>query len=374
MIHETLTDKVVLAIDDIPKNLQLLGTILRAHGYKVMAATGGEQALQIASAKKPDLILLDIQMPQMDGFTVCQHLKDDPETADIPIIFLTARTDTDDIVRGFDYGAVDYLTKPFNPPELLARVAAHLELKQARDIIIRQNEELRQINEGKDKFFSIVAHDLRSPFAGFLGLTQLLADRADTMSPQDIKEFAVLMNASAEGTYTFLEDLLQWARAQMGKVQLLPESIAVEEVAWAVAGILGVTAANKEITLNDETSAEHRVFADLNTVSTVLRNLISNAIKFTPRGGVIRVSSRDEGDMIAISVSDNGVGMSAEAVSKLFRPEAASSNPGTNGEKGTGLGLLLCDELIRRNSGTISAHSESGAGTTFTFILPKPGI
>jgi len=159
----------VLIVDDIPENLQVLGNVLLQKGLDVGFATNGEEALEAVKYNKPDLILLDIMMPGMSGITVCQKLKSNPETQDIPVIFLTAKTQPEDIIKGFEVGAVDYVTKPFNSGELLARVMTQLELKKSRDLIAKQNEELMELNATKDKFFSIIAHDLRGPFSGLLG-------------------------------------------------------------------------------------------------------------------------------------------------------------------------------------------------------------
>ena len=171
---ELIKDSVVLIVDDIPENLQVLGNILSAYGLDIGVATDGLQALENVKFQKPDLILLDIMMPGMDGFEVCEKLKSNPETSNIPVIFLTAKSQTEDIVKGFEVGAVDYVTKPFNSAELLVRVFNHLELKKAKDKIERQNDELKEMNDAKNKFFSIISHDLRGPFSGLLGLTSLI--------------------------------------------------------------------------------------------------------------------------------------------------------------------------------------------------------
>ena len=165
-----LAKSLILVVDDISKNLQVVGTLLRKEGYRIVPATSGAQALERVRAETPDLILLDLMMPDMDGLEVCRRLKADPSTLSIPVIFLTASNEMEHLVQGFEVGAVDYVTKPFNPPELLARVRTHLELKHARDTIVRYGQELSLLNEEKNEFMGIAAHDLRSPLGTIQGL------------------------------------------------------------------------------------------------------------------------------------------------------------------------------------------------------------
>jgi len=185
-MNEEIHKGSVLIVDDIPENLQVLGNILLQKGLDVGFATNGEEALEAIEYSKPDIILLDIMMPGMSGITVCQKLKANPETKDIPVIFITAKAQPEDIIKGFEVGAVDYVTKPFNSGELIARVSIQLELKKSRDLIAKQNQELHELNATKDKFFSIIAHDLRGPFSGLLGLTDLLSQEGETMQTDEI--------------------------------------------------------------------------------------------------------------------------------------------------------------------------------------------
>jgi len=170
------TPPLILIVDDLAENLSILGNILRIEGYQLAIANNGKQAINIAASRKPELILLDVAMPEMDGLTACRELKSREETKDIPVIFLTARTDTEDVIKGFEAGAVDYILKPFKATELLARVSTQIEVKQSRDLIVRQKTELAELLATKDKLFSIVSHDLRSPFAGLLTLATMLVE------------------------------------------------------------------------------------------------------------------------------------------------------------------------------------------------------
>ncbi len=178
----------VLVVDDITRNLQVVGTLLRHAGYEVMPATSDAEALEGAQEQVPDLILLDLMMPDMDGLEVCRRLKADPVLKAIPVIFLTASNEMEHLVNGFEVGAVDYITKPFNAPELLARVRTHLELKRARGTIVRYGLELSRLNEEKNEFMGIAAHDLRNPLSAIKGYTEMMVEDAEALEHHELEE------------------------------------------------------------------------------------------------------------------------------------------------------------------------------------------
>lgn len=370
---------LVLIVDDIPKNLQILSNILNTEGYQISFASNGLQALSVCEATKPDLILLDIMMPEMDGFEVCQRLKSNDTTKYIPIIFITGKAEMDDIVHGFKLGAVDYVTKPFNAIELISRVRNHIELKLSRDVIVQYNhqlkstqDELKQTIASKDKFFSIIAHDLRGPFSGFLGLSELLADEYEMLAKEEISQIATSMNKAAKRLFNFLENLLDWSRAQMGRMDYNPFVFELSDLVDRYIGLLQTTAAEKNIKLINEVPDQTSVFADNNMLGTILRNLLSNAIKFTNNGGEVRVGIEGETEgLYKVSVTDNGIGMTQEALEKIFRIDTKFTTPGTNNETGTGLGLVLCKELVDMHGGKIEVFSEKKVGTKFVFTIPN---
>lgn len=378
MSQEIKKVPLVLIVDDIPKNLQILSNILNTEGYQISFAATGRQALAVCDATTPDLILLDIMMPEMDGFEVCKRLKADERTKHIPIIFITGKAETDDIVRGFNLGSVDYITKPFNSVELISRVRTHLELKLARDAMQEYTknlqlaqQELKQTIASKDKFFSIIAHDLRGPFSGFLGLSELLADEYDMLAKEEISTIATSMNKAAKRLFNFLENLLEWSRSQMGKIEYNPYTFKLHDIVDRYVSLLQATAAEKEIAVYNEVPDDCNCFADTNMLGTVLRNLISNALKFTQPGGKVRIYSHTEDEnFCAVLVSDTGVGMTDEAKSKVFSIDTKYTTPGTNNETGTGLGLVLCREFVEKQGGKISVESEVGKGATFMFTIP----
>lgn len=381
-VYEKLTkDKnpIILIVDDIPKNLQVLSNILNTEGYSISFASNGKQALSVVDSVQPDLILLDIMMPEMDGFEVCKILKADSKNAHIPIIFLTGKADTDDIIKGLKLGAVDYVTKPFNSAELLTRVKTHLELKLSRDAIVKYSNELEQaqielkaLNASKDKFFSIVAHDLKGPFTGFLGLAQLLQEDYKKLNEKDVATIAENMYKAAKRLFSFLENLLDWSRSQMGRIDFCPGQIDISDTFTRIFNLFSATANEKKISLINNIEQYTFVWADNNMLNTICRNFVSNAIKFTPENGKITINlTQPNPDFYEISVSDTGVGIDEASQKKLFRIDVKHSTPGTANEQGTGLGLVLCKDLITRNGGEVRLESVEDEGTTFYFTLPK---
>ncbi len=354
---------LILIVDDVPRDLQVLGSILRQKDWEIAIATSGIQALKFVENILPDLILLDVMMPEMDGFEVCKRLKHKDRTADIPIIFLTARTDSDSIVKGFNIGAVDYVAKPFKSEELLARVKTHLMLEQTQ-------KQLREVLVSKDKFFSIIAHDLRNPLNSFLMGSEYLLTRFHKLSEENVLKYISKINKSANHLFDLLTNLLQWARSQTGNLDFITESLDLSSITQEIISILAESAKEKNLELLSKLQKPTLVHADKNMVSTVIRNLVSNGIKFTEKGQII-ISSEEKKDFLEISISDTGTGLSEEDIKKLFRIDVHYTTIGTSSEKGTGLGLILCKEFVEVNGGKIWVESELGKGSTFKFTLPK---
>jgi two-component system, sensor histidine kinase and response regulator len=366
----SLKNSKILLVDDITKNLQLLGTILQEHEFQVAIAKSGMQALSIVENKPPDLILLDISMPEMDGYEVCRRLKENPETKEIPIIFLTAKTEVDDIVKGFEAGGVDYIIKPFNPKELLKRVITHLELKFSRESLKQLNSDLTKANQDKDKFLSIISHDLRSPFHGLLGIAQIVKENFDALPKEDIKEYFDLLNEGLNNQFRFLENILQWGRLQRGHFDFSPEVLNINELLTDSVTYLKINAEikNIELTLIDE--PELYCFADKNLLREIIQNLTSNALKFTKEFGKVLIKAKNEVGQIIISVKDNGIGISENNLERIFKIDQIFTTNGTRSEPGTGLGLVLCREMIEKNNGSIYLESTKGIGTEITISLP----
>lgn len=368
-LHKESKSKVLI-IDDVPQNIKLLASILYEEGVSIWLANNGKQGIEIAKKEKPDLILLDIAMPGINGYEVCQYLKGNDTTRHIPIIFLSAKNESKDIVYGLHLGAIDYITKPFNAEELLSKVFTHLELKHTKDLIESQKKELEQLNTTKDKLFSVIGHDLRNPLSNIIGFSELLVKHSHDYSPEKIERFANYIYSTSLQTHTLLESLLEWSRHQRKHTKYDPQIYQLKEQVSAIIDFLNQSAKNKQIELTTKIAKDIRVKADANMLNTILRNLINNAIKFTEPGGEIKISAKVQDQQIEISVADTGVGMTKKEIEGLFNLETSESKLGTAQEKGTGLGLLLCYEFVKQHKGDIWVDSKPGKGSRFTFTIP----
>lgn len=355
----------VLIVDDVPDNLKILSDILKSEGHKVRPVLSGIQALQVAEIEKPDIILLDIMMPDFDGFEVCQHLKKNPYLQDIPIIFISALNNTNDIVKALQLGGVDYITKPFQAEEVTARVSTHLK-------ICRQNRELVQLNKEKDKFLSIIAHDLHGPLGTFAELTGMMVNESFHMTEEKKNNLMQRISQSSRNLCGLLENLLKWSKLQNGHIQFDPQALPLKNEVISALETISESAVKKSIEIVTEFPDEIEVFADKNMLQTILRNLISNAVKFTPRGGRVTVFAVREDRNVAITIKDTGIGMRKEILDTLFNIDSKNQRPGTEGEPSTGLGLILSKEFVENQGGKIYAESESGRGSVFQFSLPSP--
>jgi two-component system, sensor histidine kinase and response regulator len=369
--HTTESLPGILIVDDQPENLRLLAEMLKYKGYAVRLLREGHMVLSSALNSSPDLILLDIMMPDMSGYEVCQQLKSDERTCDIPVIFISALDDVTDKVKGFAVGGVDYITKPFQQEEVLARVTTHVTLRKAQQQLHRQNAQLQELNASKDTFFSIISHDLRSPFQALFVYAQMLVKHVGHYPPDTIKAYANNIYLSANRLFALLENLLTWSLLQRGVMEYTPKPLKLAEMVADTILLFRTTAAQKQVNLVFEISDELVVYGDESMLKTVLRNLISNALKFSNAEDRIIVSSHPREEWIEVAVADTGIGIAPEALLKLFRVDKKHSTAGTAGEKGSGLGLSLCQDLIQQHGGTIWVESEQGTGTTFTFTLPR---
>jgi len=378
MIQEKLKGAVILVVDDNPMNLGVLFDHLNASGFKILIAEDGESAIHQAKFAKPDIILLDIMMPGIDGFETCRYLKKNEETKDIPVIFMTALFETADKIKGFEAGAVDYITKPFQNEEVIARITTHLtiqfqkkeleELNKTKDKLLK---ELGDLNATKDKFFSIIAHDLRSPFNGLIGASDLLIQSFEGLEKEIIIDLIRSMNIASRNAFNLLNNLLEWSRSQTGRIEWDPNITDISIIIRENRLLLKHNAEEKNISLVSEIQDNTFVYADEYMINTVIRNLITNALKYSRNGEEVRISSKDTGDFLEISVSDKGIGIKPENIGKLFRIDIHHTTKGTANEQGTGLGLILCKEFVEKHNGKIWVESELGKGATFRFTLPK---
>lgn len=363
-------DSVILVVDDVAQNIQVVGTMLREAGYSIMPATSGAAALQRVAKKLPDLILLDLMMPGMDGLEVCRALKDNPAAAAIPIIFLTASNEMDHLIQGLAAGAVDYVTKPFNPPELLARVRTHLELKHARNTIVRFGEELGRLNEEKNEFMGIAAHDLRNPLGVIKGYAEMVMEEAHDANHPDLEEIGRKIQDAAARMAEMVQNLLDSNRIERGEMRLDLASTDLGELTRAVVETQQPRAAAKDQTIQFENRDPTPVTADRTLMIQVLENLVSNAVKYSPRGKQIQIDLTRTPDHVRLQVRDEGPGLSADDQGKLFGKFARLSAKPTGGEHATGLGLSIVKKMVEAMRGRVWCESEPGKGATFIVELP----
>lgn len=348
-----------------------MNILLRREGYETSLAGNGQEALKILDKASPDTILMDIMMPEMDGYEACQAIKADEQLCDIPVLFLTGKSDKEDVVKGLEMGASDYIVKPFNSTEFLLRVKTQVELKKSRDELREKNKELQQLNANKDKFFSIISHDLKSPFQGLLGLTELLKEDIETMSGEDIRQFVTMIHDSAHNLLNLLENLLEWSILESNKKNFKPGSNDLSIIIDKNIQLHSANISRKNITLENRISESVTGWFDYHMIQTVVQNLLSNAIKYTPEGGQITLTGGKEQSQIYLKVSDSGIGMDQETIQSLFQIDKVSSRAGTGNEKGTGLGLIICKELVEKNEGDIKVESVPEKGSVFTVTLPS---
>jgi two-component system sensor histidine kinase/response regulator len=356
----------ILVVDDISKNLQVVGTILRNEGYHVMPATSGLQALERVSAQPPDLILLDLMMPEMDGLEVCSRLKAEPLTRQIPVIFLTASNEMEHLMKGFEAGAVDYITKPFNAPELLARVRTHLELKHAR-------ERLREMNEEKNEFMGIAAHDLRNPLSAIQGYAEMIIEDAQSLAHRDLEGNGQRIREAAKRMTEMVQNFLDANRIERGELKL---NMAISDLSPLLQSVLETqsphaTAKGQMIQL-ELPPTPTLALADVSITLQVFENLVSNAVKYSPPGKKIFVRLKAETGVVRFEVEDQGPGLSKEDQKKLFGKFARLSAKPTGGEHSTGLGLSIVKRLVEAMNGKVWCESELGMGAKFIVTIPQP--
>ena len=374
----------ILVVDDVQSNVLLLKALLGREGFGIVYAMNGTEALEKVKSEHPDLILLDVMMPDMDGFEVAGHLKVEPEQAEIPIIFLTALNDSASVVKGFQLGANDFISKPFRREELLIRVEHQLSLVDARRVILRQTEELRKTIAGRDKLYSVIAHDLRSPMASIKMLCNTIMMSIDPQTvPGGVFEMLEMTNKTAEEVFSLLDNLLKWTKSQLGKLSNVPQPIDMVGLVNGVIEVFKPIAESKLISLELDSEVEFiNVIVDIEMIKSVVRNLISNAIKFSHKNTVVMVhvkvqdvmdenkTEEGNGKEVLVTVSDRGCGIKNEDQEKLLNESTHFTTFGTDSEEGSGLGLLLCKDFVSKNHGRLWFTSEEGVGSNFNFTIP----
>lgn len=362
----------ILIVDDIATNIMLLKALLGRVKYNLVTASGGYEALEKVASESPDLILLDIMMPDIDGYEVIQRLKADPLHKDIPVIFLTAMHNPEYIIKGFKLGASDYVSKPFNHEELLTRVGHHIFVSTAQNTIIEQRDQLKATMEARDQMYSVIAHDMRSPIGTLKMIFNMLIE---SISPETIgaENFDMLSmgNNITESTFLLLDNLLKWTKSQTGKMNAVFQSVNIAEVLIITSQSYELMAKLKNINIRYEINDSIDITCDIDMVKTIIRNLLSNAIKYSHDGGEIVISLEDSPTHVIVHIQDFGMGVSKEDIPKLLDASIHHSTYGTRNEEGSGLGLQLCRSLTHRNGGDLTIESEESKGSIFSFSLAK---
>ena len=366
----TRSEYKILIVDDVVSNVLLLKILLTNEKFQVCTANNGTTCIEQARKEHPDLILLDVMMPDISGFDTAVILKKDPETKEIPIIFLTALNTPADLVHGFKVGASDFLTKPFNKEELVMRVMQQISLVAAKRIIEQQNAELRATLSNRDKMYSVIAHDLRSPMASIRMVLNLVVQ---SMTEEQVgPELYMLLdqaNRESEEVHDLLDNLLKWTKSQTRRLNVVLQDLDLNEIIPGVVEIFEMIAQTKHIKLDLQTSPTPLVVnADNDMLKTVVRNFLSNAIKFSPENSSIEIKMGTEGDYAKVSVRDHGVGIASSRIGSIFHK--GETTYGTGGEEGSGLGLMLCQDFAQKNGGDCTVESVEGEGSTFSVLIP----
>ena len=355
----------ILVVDDQPANIQIVGAVLGKLGHEIIPASDGATALKRVALRMPDLILLDLLMPGMNGCEVCLQLKLNPEWKDIPVIFLSAADDKNLIVRALNSGGVDYITKPFNQAELISRVRTQLALKTARD-------QLKQLAEDKDELLGILAHDLKNSLGGINMSADLLGRQIGRFKDERLTQLSDNMIRSSALAMAFVKEFLANSASDHGFTFKLAK-VNLAEIAAAAVEQYQEAARRKKIKIQTDFPAEAVVaLADFFAFDQVLDNLISNALKFSPPARQVFISVRAVNRHAECVIRDEGPGFTAEDKVKMFRRYGRLSARPTDGEPSTGLGLSIVRKLVSGMGGELSCECVPGKGAAFTVRLPQP--
>ena len=366
----------ILVVDDTTANLQLLAGMLKERGYRVRPVPSGKLALQAIQKEQPDLILLDINMPEMNGYEVCAFLKADEALREIPVLFISALDETIDKVKAFAAGGVDYITKPFQFEEVEARVKTHLKLRRLQLELQRQNcqlresyEQLKKLEELRDNLTNMVVHDMRSPLMGITGNLEILEMYAEKkLSCEDMESLRHARSSSLV-LVDMVTSLLDISRLEQGQMPLCVTCSDMDDLVQDALNSLG--SLTKQVSLRyNKKSEPDMVTCDANLITRVIANLVGNAIKFAPEGSKVTVSVEKEGEGTKLCVTDTGNGIPLEYHGKIFEKFGQVETRQHRQRYSTGLGLTFCKLAVEAHGGNIGVESEVGRGSTFWFTLP----
>ena len=357
----------ILVVDDTPANLQMLADMLKRRGYRARPVPSGRLALQAAKADPPDLILLDVNMPEMDGYEVCAELKKDPALAAIPVIFISAYGETADKMRAFSAGGLDYITKPFHVEEVEARVAIHLQLRQQQRELETLLSKQRELEDMRDSMVHMIVHDLRAPLTAVFNYLDLVREQeAGFIAPESMQNLDFAMKAS-RWMVQMVNVLLDASKIESGQMSLRRVECDVGDVVSDAIDAIRSLADEKNVLYQ---STHVRAAVDRDAIARVVQNLVTNAVKLTPPGGDVRISLQTKDASLRIEVSDNGPGIAAEHHPKIFEKFGQLDTNVRQSIPSSGLGLYFCKLAVEAHGGRIGVDSEIGQGSTFWFELP----
>jgi two-component system, sensor histidine kinase and response regulator len=367
-----LTGRKILVVDDDRLNVRILSNILKSEGYLIMSADTGEKGLEVYERFLPDLVLLDVMMPGINGYDTCRELRRRHGRETAPVIFVTAKNESDDVVEGFQAGGVDYLPKPFRGKEALVRIRTHLQMriliKQQRSLV----EQLQQANQAKNKFLGIAAHDLRNPLASIRGLAEFLQEGIGGELSAEQRDLVDTIHEASRSMLNMVNELLDVATIESGTLRIQPSPRNLAALLEKCVYLANIEAAKKHshVAISPDSASPAQLNFDWDRMKQVLDNLISNGLKYSPPGSIITVRLTKEERFCTLSVLDQGPGIPESERHKLFKDFGQLSVKPTGGEKSTGLGLSICRKIVEAHKGNIIALNQSTGGCEFRVNLP----
>jgi len=360
----------ILIVEDNHSVASLISDFLNNKGYDNSIQYSGKNAIHKIGQEKFNLVILDIHLPDINGKEVLANIRMKKESSELPVIVVSATNKNEHITKMLELGANDFISKPFDKITFMIKVRNLLQLQNSNQLLKKQNIEVKELNNIKNKLFSIIGHDLKNPLNTLIGFAQLLDKHYNEYSDEKKQRFNSLILASAKSAYGLLENLLLWAKREVNQSTIIPRKIQISSVINKNIEYFHPSTENKGIVIHHNISSDIYVYADINMITTIIRNLLSNAIKFSPTDSIINISGKESNSHFIISIADRGRGMRKEKLDTLFKLDKTESTPGTSGEKGTGLGLIICKDFIKQNNGDIWVESSPDEGTTFYIKIP----